>query len=162
MIPLGEFVALLITDTLPVTLPAAAGTNAIFSVTDCPGVSMVPVLTPLALNPVPETVTLAIVTIEFPLFVSVALNELLLPTFTFPKLKLAGFAPSRKVGITPVPVREMANGVPGALLTSETEPVTLPADVGENTALNMPVLPAAIVTGTARPVMLKPAPETLA
>jgi len=52
-------------------------------------------VTPLTLNPVPVAVTLEIVTFEFPLFVSVTLNELVLPTFTFPKFKLAGFAPSR-------------------------------------------------------------------
>jgi len=49
----------------------------------------VPEVTPLALNPVPMTVTLEIVTFEFPLFVSAALNELLLPTFTLPKLMLS-------------------------------------------------------------------------
>ena len=161
MILIGEFVALLSTDTLPVTLPAAAGANAMFSETDCPGVTVVPVLTPLALNPVPETVMLAIVTVEVPLFVSVALNELLLPRFTFPKLKVVGFAPSSKVGATPVPLNGMVIGEPGALLTSEIEPVTLPADVGANTALNVAVLPGAIVTGRTRPVMLKPVPETL-
>ncbi len=56
-----------------------------------------PALTPLALNPVPVgvTLTLEIVTFEFPLFVSAALEEPVFPTFTFPKLRVVGLAPSR-------------------------------------------------------------------
>jgi len=42
--------------------------------------------------------------------VSAVLDELLLPTFTFPKPRLVGFAPSRKVGATPVPLSEIAVG----------------------------------------------------
>jgi hypothetical protein len=107
-------------------------------------------------------VTLEIVTFVFPLLVSVALSEVLLPTFTFPKLKPVGFAASRKVGATPVPLKEITVGEPGALLTSETEPVTAPAAIGANTALKVTLPPAAIVTGTVKPVALKPAPETFA
>jgi len=93
----GEFVALLATYTLPVTLPAASGAKATFSVADWLGNKMVPGVMPLALNPVPTGVgvTLEIVTFEFPLFVSVALKELVFPTVTFPKLRLAGLALSR-------------------------------------------------------------------
>jgi hypothetical protein len=91
----GEFVALLATATLPVTLPAAEGANVTFRGTDWLGVRVVPTERPVALNPVPETDTLETVTFEFPLFVSVALNELVFPTFTFPKLRLLGLAPSK-------------------------------------------------------------------
>jgi hypothetical protein len=56
----------------------------------------------------------------------------------------------------------MARGEPGALVTSDTEPVTLPEELGANIALNVVVLPGAIVTGTTRPLMLKPVPDTLA
>jgi hypothetical protein len=48
------------------------------------------------------------------------------------------------------------------LLTSETVPVTLPAALGVNTALNVALLPAAMVSGTVRPVTLKPLPDTVA
>ena len=91
----GEFVALLVTVTLPFTLPAAVGANAMLSVADWLGVRTVPAVTPLALNPAPVTATLDMVMLEFPLFVSVTLDEPLLPTFTFPKLRLAGVAPSK-------------------------------------------------------------------
>ena len=88
----GEFVALLSTDTLPVTLPAAVGVNAGLSAMDWLGVRTVAGVTPVALNPAPVTVTLEIVTFELPVFVSVAANELVLPMFTFPKFKLVGLA----------------------------------------------------------------------
>jgi hypothetical protein len=91
----GEFVALLVTLTLPVTLPAVVGANTTFSVADWFGDKLVPALTPLALNPAPEGVTPEIVTFEFPLLVKVTLIVLLLPSFTLPKLRLVGLAPSR-------------------------------------------------------------------
>src|ERR1700747_3111733 len=112
---------------------------------------MVPEAAPLTLNPAPVAVALEIVTLEFPVFVSAVLCELLLPTLTFPKFKLFGFAPSNKVEATPVPFKEIRNGEPGALLANETEPVTLPAVVGANSTLNVELVPAAIVVGTGRP-----------
>jgi hypothetical protein len=81
---------------------------------------------------------------------------------TFPKLRLVGLAASKNVAATPVPVKGMAKGELGALLSSETEPVALPEVLGAKTALNAMLFPAAIVVGTARPVMLKPGPETFA
>src|ERR1700737_3745334 len=73
VITAGEFVALLTTDTLPVKLPATVGVNAGFSEMDWLGFRTLPAGPPLALNPTPVTVTLEIVTFEFPVFVSVVL-----------------------------------------------------------------------------------------
>lgn len=114
------------------------------------------------LNPVPETPTLEIVTFEFPLFVKVTGNEMLLPVLTLPKLRLVGLAPNKCVALTPVPLREIVSGELGALLRRTTDPLTVPAAAGANTALNVAVLPAAIVSGTVRPVVLKPVPEGVA
>jgi len=61
-----------------------------------------------------------------------------------------------------VPLRAIVNGELGALLTSATDPVTLPAALGPKTALNVAVLPAAMESGTVSPVVLKPAPATVA
>jgi hypothetical protein len=83
----GEFVALLTTCTLPVVLPAPDGAKVAVKDAICPGAMMRPEETPVALNPAPETVTLEIVTGEFPEFVSVTALVLLLATFTLPKLK---------------------------------------------------------------------------
>jgi hypothetical protein len=126
------------------------------------GVKIVPEVTPLALKPAPETFTPEMLTFEFPVLVRLVLSELLLPRFTLPKLRLVGFAVSRKVALTPVPLRPIISGELGALLISETVPVTLPAALGLKAALNVALLPAAMVSGTVRPVMLKPLPDTVA
>jgi hypothetical protein len=156
----GEFVALLAMLTLPFTSPAAAGANCAVIVTDWCGVNVSPEVTPLSLYPVPDTVTLEIVTFEFPLLVSVVVNELLLLTLTLPKARLDVLSPSTRVAATPVPLREIVSGDVGALLTSVIDPVTLPAALGPSTALNVAALPAAMVTGAVIPVVLKPAPVT--
>ena len=56
----------------------------------------------------------------------------------------------------------MESGEFGALLVMEMLPEALPAVVGENFAVKEVDWPAAIVAGVERPVMVKPAPETLA
>src|SRR5258707_13234044 len=56
----------------------------------------------------------------------------------------------------------MAGGAPGALLVMETLPVALPVGGGANCPLNGFFCPAASVSGTDKPVMLKPVPEVLA
>jgi len=69
---------------------------------------------------------------------------------------------SEFVADTPVPESGIEVGEPGALLISETDPDTVPATVGPNATLNVVLLPAAIVAGIARPLMLKPAPVAVA
>jgi hypothetical protein len=69
---------------------------------------------------------------------------------------------SNIVVATPVPESEIAVGEPGALVTRETDPETEPAAAGPNETLNVLPVPAAIVAGTVRPLMLNPAPDTVA
>jgi hypothetical protein len=83
----GELEALLATEALPVMLPAAEGLKVAVKVAVCPGFKMSPVGTPLALKPAPLTVTLEIVTLEFPALVNVTFWLLLLDTLTLPKFK---------------------------------------------------------------------------
>src|SRR5216683_7227467 len=101
-------------------------------------------------------------TFEFPVLVRLALSELLPLRFTLPKLRLVGFAVSRKVAVTPVPLRARVRGEPGALLVMETLPLALPVAEGANCALNVVLCPAASVSGTDKPAMPKPVPEALA
>jgi len=115
-------------------------------------------VTPLALKPAPVALKLEIVTLEFPLLVSVAVSELLLPSLTFPKLRLDVLNPRIRVAATPVPLRVIVSGEFGALLTSCIDPVTLPAELGPKTALNVVLLPVAMVTGAAIPDVLNPVP----
>src|SRR3989442_1762066 len=111
---------------------------------------MVLALTPLALKPAPVTVTPEMVTVEFPLLVSVTGNPLLPPTSTLPKLGVGGLAPRRTGAPPPAPHRAGGGGGPGALLTSDPDPVPLPAGVGVPPALTAALPPAAIVCGTLR------------
>ncbi|HXN51144.1 MAG TPA: hypothetical protein VN943_04345 [Candidatus Acidoferrum sp.] len=57
---------------------------------------------------------------------------------------------------------EIASGELGALLVKEMEPVTFPAPLGVNTTLNVAFWPGAMLIGSVRPDVLKPAPVTLA
>ena len=97
-----------------------------------------------------------------PVFVRVTFCELLLPTLTVPKLKLVGLTVSWNVAATPVPLRAMAVGEFGALLTSDTLPVTLPVVLGAKVTLKMADWPTARVKGKVSPLVLKPAPVTVA
>jgi hypothetical protein len=98
----------------------------------------------------------------FPVLVTVTPSELLLPTNTLPKSKLPVLARNPGAEITPLPVAEIASGELGALLSSEMEPVTFPAELGANTTLKVVFCPGAMLIGTVSPEVLKPAPVTLA
>ncbi len=111
------------------------------------------------LNPVPLVVTLEIVMSEFPLFVSVTLSESLVFRSTLPKLRLVGLTPSVNVEAVAVPLRGIVIGDPGALLEIETLPASVPAVVGLKIALNVALLPAAIVADGDMLETLKPVPE---
>lgn len=118
-------------------------------------------VTPLSLKPAPVTPTLEIVTLAFPLFVKATLSALLLPTLTLPKLRLEVLSPNTFVAATPVPLSAIASGEFGALLVRLTDPLTAPAEVGANTALNVADFPAAMLSGVLIPDVLKPVPVTV-
>jgi len=162
VIVVGELLALLVIVTLPVALPVDVGVRLAVNVTDCPAVNVVFDATPLALYPGPEAVTCEMVTLEFPVFVSVAFCELVLPTATFPKLKLVGVAVKTSVAVAPVPLSRMVVGEVGALLVSVILPLALPVEFGANPALKVMLVPGVIVIGTLSPVILNPVPDTLA
>ena len=153
LITVGELVALLVMETLaPLTAPGVVGANVTVKVTDCPGVSTVPVETPLALNPAPVTVTPEIVMFELPLLVSDVVKEELLASFTFPKLKLVGLTPSDNVAVAPVPDKLIRSGEGVPFVVSVMLPLAVVAEDGVKTALNVVLPPAAIVVDVERPV----------
>lgn len=123
---------------------------------------MIPALTPLALKPAPVALTPEMVSLAFPVFVRVTPSEVAVPSLTFPKLRFVGFTASSELAATPVPPKAIVSGEPGALLTSVTDPDTLPADDGVKIALNVALFPAAIVIGAVIPDVLKPAPAKAA
>ena len=117
---------------------------------------------PLMLKPAPEALAAEMVKVALPVLVSVIVWPELLPMLTFPKFTLAGLIVNCGCAAVPVPLSAMVRGDPGALLVIEMLPLALPATVGANLAVKDVFWPALTVTGTVRPVMLKPAPEALA
>ena len=85
---------------------------------------------------------------------------LLLPTLTFPKLRLVGVALSDEICVTPVPESETVAGELVAVLTTETLPAALPAAVGAKVTLKVALRRAARLRGSESPLMLNPAPVT--
>ena len=84
--------ASVVTVALPVTLPLAVGDKVTFKVALCPGASICPVDTPLALNPGPAMLTFKMAASAFPVFVIVTGRVPLLPIGTLPNARLDGLA----------------------------------------------------------------------
>src|ERR1700675_158202 len=117
VIDAGEFEALLVMVTLPVTLPVTAGPKVTFKVAICPAAIMSPLGTPLALNPGPEMLTLEMVMLELPESVNVKVWLLVVPTFTFPKLKFDALAVNCPGMALTVRVAALLVALPAELLT---------------------------------------------
>jgi hypothetical protein len=155
----GELIALLAIVTLaPVVLPTLLGENVTINVVDCPGMRIVPPETPPALKPAPLTLTLDIFMLEFPVFVNVDLNVLLLPSAIVLKFKLLGLKPSPACAAEPVPVTPITKVEGAPFVTSVMEPLTAELELGLNTALNVILEFGAIVVDIDNPVKLTPVP----
>lgn len=114
----GELVALLVTVTLPVTLPVPDGANVTLSVAVCPGVRICPVEIPASgVNPAPEMVIFETVTLEFPALVNVTPRVVLLPMLTFAKLRLVELKLSRNVAAFTVSVAKLLVTLPAPFVT---------------------------------------------
>jgi len=119
---------------LPVILPPVCGAKETLKVTLCAAARVSGRLIPPKLNPVPLGVIWEIVTPEPPEFVIVWAKEVLLPTATLPKLKLAGLAVSWPA-VMPVPDSGTFRFGLDALDMMVIPPATLPEDVGTNVTL---------------------------
>jgi hypothetical protein len=151
------FVAVEVTVTLPVALPAEAGSKPTLKVAPCPAVKVSGAVMPLMLNPVPLAATAEIVTLVVPVFVTVSVKPWVTPTWTLPKLRLAGFDPSAPA-VIPVPLSGMVSVAFDAFDETVRFPVALPADAGANFTLKVVPCPAAKVTGAVIPLTLNPVP----
>jgi hypothetical protein len=116
---------------------------------------------PLRLNPVPLTEIFEIFAFEFPVFLIVACNVSVVPTFTLPKLKVAGLAVSVTTEACAVALQEICAGEPVALLAILIAPLAAPADVSFNEAVRFTLCPAAIFRGAVIPERLMPEPVAL-
>jgi hypothetical protein len=118
VIDAGEFEASLTTETLPVTVPVAAGAKVTFKVAVRLGGMVSPAyIPPPTVSPGPESVTLEMWTLpELPELVNVTLRVELLPIFTLPKLRdeaLAVKGPGSTVSVAALLVTD-----PAELLTT--------------------------------------------
>ena len=124
---------LLVTVSLPVKAPVAAGLNCTVRVTDCFGFSVTGKVAPDTVKPVPDTVAALIVNGPVPLEARVTDCVEEESTVTLPKLKLE--EPSVNCGVVdaPVPLRlTTAVGFVDELLLMVSLPDTAPAVVGLN------------------------------
>ena len=90
----------------------------------------------------------------FPVFESVMVCGLLLPTATLLKFTLAGLIPNWACVCVAVPLRIIVRGEAGALLVMVIVPLGLPAVVGVNSALKEAPWPAGITWPADNPLML--------
>jgi len=153
---------LLLIEMFPEALPLAVGEN--FAVKEVlpPATIVAGSASPERLNPVPEAVACDMTVFAFPGLLSVMVAMPVLPTFTLLKFTLLGLIVSKGCGgAVAIPLSAMVSGEFGALLAIEILPLAFPTVVGANFAVNDVPAPAFNVTGAAKPLMLKPAPDTL-
>jgi hypothetical protein len=156
----GEFGALLTSDIVPVTALDAVGVNTTLNCAVPPAAMVVGVDILDMLNAAPLTVADEIVSVALPLFESVIVCELLLPTVTLPKLALAGVA--ENCGWVPVPVRGTVSEKLEPEPPSVMVPLTAPEVTGVKLAEKGTLWPTLTVTGVVKPDNPNPAPVALA
>lgn len=158
----GELVALLVTASVPVSLPAVAGAKVALTVVAWPGASVSGRAMGDTEYPAPFSLIREIVTLEFPLLVMVTLCAVLPPTARLPKLSALVEAESRNVCAIPVPPKATTVGEPGALLTKVRLPERVPAVAGAKVREADTLPPGAIVAGNVSPERLNPEPDRAA
>ena len=156
----GELAALLVTVTLPETLPAAVGAKATLKEVDCPEARVKGSARPLTANPLPVTLSCDNVMFALPVLLSVTVCVALAPVATLPKLSDVGEAESCRTWATPVPDKDTARDEVGELLTSVSVPENVPAAVGAKLTVKGEEVPGETVRGRLRPEKAKPAPES--
>lgn len=103
--------------------------------------------------------TCEIVSAAVPEFVIVNVCDLVCPSMTLPKLKLAGL--TVKPACTPEPLTGIESGEPVPLLVTVTVPVTAPTAVGANVTDKTAWLEGFNVAGTVTPLVVNPDPVTV-
>jgi hypothetical protein len=156
-IAVGDPGTFVLSEMLPLALPADVGVNTALKVMVLVGVSVC-AAKPVTLNPVPVTLSDETTRFTVPVFWIVIVCELVAPSATLPNVTLDGVMDI--AGCAPEPVRAIAVGDPARLVETEMLPDTAPADVGVKTALKLKLPPAASVCAV-KPTTLKPAPVTL-
>jgi hypothetical protein len=147
-------------EILPLALPADVGENFAVKLTLCPGGIVCPAGDPPIVNPEPVALAPEIVTLADPVLERLTEADPLLPTTTLPKLTAEGVLANP--GCVPAPVNAIDIGEFGASLETEILPLALPTDVGENFVMKLILCPGGILCPAGDPVIVNPAPVTLA
>ena len=157
----GEFDALLRNDTLPLAAPELCGANVTVNEALCPAGMDTGNDMPVTENPVPFQLALETVTL-FEVAFNVPVRFLLLPTFTLPKLRVAGFTVSCPAEEeVPVPDNGMETFGLVASLTTARLPAPAPTAGGAKRTVTVALCPAARLKGKVVPLVLKPVPEAV-
>ena len=119
-ITVGELVALLTKETLPLTLPLAWGAKWIVTVAFLPAAMVSGKLSPARENPAPLVIADDTVTLELPLFDKVAVFDPLLPTATLPNDSEVGDAFNTYIGLELTVTLAEATLVGSAVLVAVT------------------------------------------
>jgi len=98
---------------------------------------------------------------EFPLFVSVDVRELLLPTVMLLKFRLAGLALSSVDAVEPLPDKLITTCEGSEFVASVTDPLTVAVEVGAKATLNARLPELVMVLDVEIPLTLKPVPAVL-
>ena len=116
---------------------------------------------PVKLKPAPLGVIWEIVSNDSPVFISVSERLELPPLITFPKLRFVGLAASWP-GVRPVPARGTLSAAFDAFDVMARLPLTALPVVGAKVTLKLTLWPALTLSGTLKPLALKPVPVALA
>jgi hypothetical protein len=147
--------------SVPLAAPALVGAKVTVNVTLWFEVSVVGNVNPLTEKPAPVTLAWDRVAGDPPVFVNVSDLLLLLPTWTLPKARLAGFA-AIVAGVIPVPVSGILRLGFAPLEVMLILPLAAPLTVGANCTVKVVFCPAFNVTGKVKPLRLNPLPLAVA
>lgn len=162
----GELEALLTNEIEPEAVPAACGVNVTVNGTLLPAAIVVGSEMPLRANSGLLRLTEDTVTLP-PVALSVTERLVLVPTATFPKLRLVWFnancplvVPVPVAAPVPVPERGIVRISLDAVQAIARFPLAFPADCGVKLTLNVTLFPAARVTGRFSPLTRNSVPVT--
>jgi hypothetical protein len=144
--------------TLPLSVSAPDGLYCTPKESIWPAESVTGTPAPVSEKFVPLMLICETVTLALPVFVKDTSCEALLPALTLPKLRLLELMSRVFEAATLVALSDRFAGEFAALLTSESVPLTVPADCVVNCTLKVLFCPAATVRGRESPVVLNPAP----
>lgn len=156
-IAVGDPETFVVSEMLPERLPAVVGAKTALNDMVLLGVTVC-AEKPVTLKPAPVTLSDETTRFTVPVFFTVIVCELFVPSTTLPKVTLEGVIDM--AGSAPLPLSGIAVGEAGRFVETEMLPETAPADAGAKTALKLMLLPGVSVSAV-KLTTLNPVPVTL-